>query len=122
MPTALEWTAAILGAVQLTIDAEPEALDEHRTWFDAGQPTRSAFGRNRDRRRMDINFWWPQVNSVAVIVKKDIDSDGKRFDLSHQQLAPPAFRSSELSFRVVAELQAMTTKESKEPEPVIHLN
>jgi serine/threonine protein kinase/formylglycine-generating enzyme required for sulfatase activity len=118
LPTALEWTAAIqLGAVQLPIDAQPGAPDEHRTWFDAGQPNPLGI-----RVATEIGGeWtstsgWPQVNSVAVIVKKDIDSDGKRFDLSHQQLAPPAFRSSELSFRVVAELQAMTSKESK---PVI---
>ena len=124
LPTALEWTAAIqLGAVQLPIATESGAYYEHRTWFDASLPNPLGI-----RVATEIGGeWtstsgWPQVNSVAVIVKKDIKEDGKRFDLSHQQLAPPAFRSSELSFRVVAELQAMTTKESNEPVPMFDLN
>jgi serine/threonine protein kinase/formylglycine-generating enzyme required for sulfatase activity len=120
LPTALEWTAAIqLGAVQLPIATEFGAYYEHRTWLDASLPNPLGI-----RVATEIGGeWtstsgWPQVNSVAVIVKKDIKEDGKRFDLSHQQLAPPAFRSSELSFRVVAELQAMRTKESNEPVPM----
>ncbi len=121
LPTALEWTAANqLGAMLLPGDAEDGDANEHRTWFDNSQPNPLGV-----RVATEIggewtsNGAWAGTAEVIVIVKKDISSDGNRFDLSHQLLAPSAFRSSELSFRVVAELQAMTTKESKQPEPTL---
>jgi formylglycine-generating enzyme required for sulfatase activity len=111
LPTAHEWTAALqLGAVHLPADAEHSDLKEKRTWFDASQP--NALG---IRIATEIAGEWTSNEQrangeeVIVIVKKDISSDGKRFDLSHQWLAPPTFRSSEISFRVVAELQTLTT-------------
>ena len=109
LPTAHEWTAAIqLGAVRLRFDSDQN--EPYRTWFDASQA--NALGiRNATEisGEWTSNSEWHLSKSVTVIVTKDISSDGKRFDLSHQWLAPPTFRSSEISFRVVAELQTLTT-------------
>ncbi len=109
LPTAHEWTAANqLGAVRLRFDSDQN--EPYRTWFDASQA--NALGiRNATEisGEWTSNSEWHLSKSVTVIVTKDISSDGKRFDLSRQWLAPSAFRSSEISFRVVAELQTLTS-------------
>ena len=111
LPTALEWTASIqLGALPLPMDTENRDPPGNRTWFDASQPNPLGIRIATEvAGEWTSSIQWAKSEEVFVIVKKDITSDGKRFDLSHQMLAPPAFRSSEISFRVVAELQTLTT-------------
>ena len=110
LPTSHEWTAANqLGAVRLPVDAEHRDLNENRTWFDASQP--NPLGIMTSQQIFGEWTAYSEFRFAAhyVIVQKDVSSDGLRFDLSHQSIAPPAFRSSEISFRVVAELQTLTT-------------
>lgn len=121
LPTDLEWTAAMqLGVMHRPVEGEDPG--EKRRWFDAGQPhplgvrvsARIAgewtSSTHRSQARQSI-----RPKKLTVIVKKDLSSDGSRFDLSHQLFASPTFRSSEISFRVVAELQALTTRDEDSP-------
>lgn len=117
LPTAQEWTVAIqLGAVRAPSETEGAEHFEYRRWFDAQKPnplgiktTKQIFG------EWTAETEWMMNEAAHLIVKKDLSSDELRFDLSHQAVALPAFRASGLSFRVVAELQALTTPDNHAP-------
>lgn len=111
LPTAQEWTAAIqLGGIRLPTENESEEYLEYRKWFDAQKSNPL----NIRTPREIFGEWTLTTESMMgrptynVIVRKEMSPDGRRFDLGHQAIAPPSFRSSEISFRVVTELQALT--------------
>lgn len=117
LPTTQEWTAAIqLGAVRRPPESDREEYLEFRRWFDARIPnplgirtTKYIFG------EWTADTEWMMNEAAHLIVQKDLSSDELQFDLSHQAIALPAFRSSGLSFRVVAELQALTKPDEQSP-------
>lgn len=102
--------------MHLTLVRRPPETDgeehvEYRTWFDANTPNPLGI-----RTSQQIFGEWTANSEVMfdtathyVIVQQYVSNDGLQFDLSHQSIAPPAFRSSEISFRVVAEQQTLTT-------------
>lgn len=105
LPAAQEWTAALqLGAVRS--GGNDGDVGEYRAWFDADKA--NPLGIKTSKRLFGE---WTTGN---VIVHQHLSNDGSRFDLSQQYIAPVEFRSSEISFRVVAELQTLTPTEATE--------
>lgn len=113
MPTAYEWTAALqLGAVRRPDSVGEESVPGHCS-FQAASPHPCGI------RVLPRVFGEWTVDSVLisdhshnVIVHRQLSNDGLCFDLSPQYVAPAVFRASEISFRVVAELQALRPPES----------
>lgn len=108
LPTSQEWTAAMQLGVARQSEVAPEDTTEFRAWFDAKSPgplqitiPRQLFG----------EWTVDSEDEYHTVVHQHLSKDSLRFDLSQQYVARPAFRSSEIGFRVVAEVRALTAPE-----------
>jgi serine/threonine protein kinase/formylglycine-generating enzyme required for sulfatase activity len=126
LPKNEEWTAAMqLGAARKQLPAtnsDDPMINDYYGWFDAASKHPLGIARTND-----IYAEWTQDAQVGskldrmVLVHHEESADGVRFYLGTQFNAGKSFRAVSVGFRVVAELQALTSgnpeEESSEDAP-----